>query len=238
MIHLCIAAVHVGRYLSTSANVYVNLRAFKNKQHTSKIAVISELLKHADDLGAKDAITGDGDFGTTLRTGCGALSAMVENGDMDTVDDGATVCQVIAEATGASMGGTSGNLTSTFFEACSRAYAVSRDWRQAFIAGTDAVSSVGHAKIGDRTLIDALQPAADVLSKGGSAVVAAESARLGANSTALLTTAKFGRSSHVSSENLMGVVDPGAEAVAIAIRAYAAACRCLELGEPSGRVSR
>jgi triose/dihydroxyacetone kinase / FAD-AMP lyase (cyclizing) len=204
---------------------------------TTQIAIIDELLKHADDLGAKDAMTGDGDFGTTLRTGCRALTTMVENGDMDTVDDGATVCRLVAESTGTSMGGTSGSLTSTFFEACSRAYAASADWRNAFIAGTDAVSTVGCAKIGDRTLIDALQPAADALSRGGNVFAAAESARLGANSTALLKTAKFGRSSHVSAGNLIGVVDPGAEAVAIALDAYAAACRSLEIGNPSAQSS-
>jgi dihydroxyacetone kinase len=76
--------------------------------------------------------------------------------------------------------------------------------------------------VGDRTLVDALQPAADALARGDGIVGAAERAREGADATASMRTARFGRSSHVSADHLLGVVDPGASAVAAAIEAYAA----------------
>jgi triose/dihydroxyacetone kinase / FAD-AMP lyase (cyclizing) len=183
---------------------------------------VTELLQHADRLGANDALTGDGDFGTTLRSGCEALQAMILADDFTRLDDAST-CLRISESTGASMGGTSGSLTSTFFEACSAEYATSGDWRRAFVVGTDAISTAGGANVGDRTMIDALRPAADILGSGGDVLAAAESAKRGAASTANMTTTKFGRSSHVSSAHLEGVIDPGAEAVAIALDAFAKA---------------
>jgi dihydroxyacetone kinase len=72
----------------------------------------------------------------------------------------------------------------------------------------------GGAMPGDRTMIDALEPALAELVSGKSVAIAAIAARKGANATAMMTKAKAGRSSYVSATNLQGIVDPGAEAVA------------------------
>ena len=55
-------------------------------------------------------------------------------------------------------------------------------------------------------------PALDALSGGLSA--AADAARDGADATAMIDRARAGRASYISSENLVGHNDPGAEAVA------------------------
>ena len=54
-----------------------------------------------------------------------------------------------------------------------------------------------------------------------SLTAAAQAARLGATSTADMHLARAGRSASVPGENLQGVVDPGAEAVALVFEALA-----------------
>ena len=62
-------------------------------------------------------------------------------------------------------------------------------------------------------MIDALLPALEALHLGPEA--AAKAAREGADAAARITTARAGRASYVSSSNLAGHNDPGAEAVAV-----------------------
>lgn len=71
----------------------------------------------------------------------------------------------------------------------------------------------GGADRGDRTLIDALQPALEAL-QSGDLEAAVSAAQQGADATASMSKAGAGRSSYVNKENLDGVADPGAVAVA------------------------
>ena len=75
------------------------------------------------------------------------------------------------------------------------------------------MQEIGGARIGDRTMVDALAPALEAFGESLSAAAAA--ARQGANFTATLTHAKAGRAAYVNAKQLEGHVDPGAEAVAI-----------------------
>ena len=65
---------------------------------------------------------------------------------------------------------------------------------------------------GDSTMIDALAPALAALPDGVGAAAAA--ARTGADNNATITKAKAGRPAYLPEQNLKGVNDPGAEAVA------------------------
>ena len=80
-------------------------------------------------------------------------------------------------------------------------------------AGLDRIKQVGGAQLGDRTMIDALEPALAALGSGLPA--ATKAARKGADSTANIVKAKAGRASYVSADKLKGHNDPGAEAVAL-----------------------
>ena len=60
---------------------------------------------------------------------------------------------------------------------------------------------------------DALQPALEALQKGN-IQAAAQAAQQGAEATSKMAKAGAGRSSYVNKENLDGVMDPGAVAVA------------------------
>jgi hypothetical protein len=68
-------------------------------------------------------------------------------------------------------------------------------------------------------MLDALIPAVAALDQGLPA--ASQAARQGAEHTATLTRANAGRASYVPAHALAGVVDPGAEAVALAFEALA-----------------
>jgi dihydroxyacetone kinase len=93
------------------------------------------------------------------------------------------------------------------------------DWAAAFSAAVVGVQELGGAERGDRTMVDALAPAADAFADElrRSSDLATALARMvdasaaGAAHTATLT-ARRGRSSYVG-ERAIGVPDPGAEAV-------------------------
>jgi dihydroxyacetone kinase len=83
----------------------------------------------------------------------------------------------------------------------------------ALLFGLEQMKRYGGADLGDRTLIDALQPALEAL-KDSDLNAAVKAAQDGAEATAQMQKANAGRSSYVNSDNLKGVKDPGAVAIA------------------------
>src|SRR6185437_14283647 len=94
-------------------------------------------------------------------------------------------------------------------------------WATALVAGCEGVMALGGARPGDRTMLDALVPAAEALQSAlragrpwrealGGAV---DAAREGAARTATMAPRR-GRSSYLG-DRALGHVDPGAEAVVI-----------------------
>ncbi len=119
------------------------------------------------------------------------------------------------------MGGSSGVLVSILLTTTARELSGGADAATALRAGLASVRDHGGARVGDRTFVDALEPALEALPDGVEA--AARAAREGADATGRMTTAKAGRSSYVREDQLDGVVDPGAEAVATVLEAWAGA---------------
>jgi dihydroxyacetone kinase len=119
----------------------------------------------------------------------------------------------ISDLLGKSMGGSSGVLLAIML--CAAAACCAGDSLTAALqAGLLRMKEIGGAKTGDRTMIDALEPALAALASGKSLAKAAAIAREGADATATMTRAGAGRSTYVSSASLKGVPDPGAVAVA------------------------
>lgn len=119
------------------------------------------------------------------------------------------------------MGGSSGVLMSLFFTAAGQALMQGRTFPDALLAGLTQLKFYGGAELGERTLIDALQPALEALRDDG-LDAAIRAAQRGAESTANMQNAKAGRASYVNSDNLNGVPDPGAVAVAEVFAAWGA----------------
>jgi ATP-dependent dihydroxyacetone kinase len=182
-----------------------------NAANRALINTCCEILIAAEaDLNALDARAGDGDTGTTLAT---AARALVGALDRLPLADLTQLYRAIGMELSQTMGGSSGVLLAIFFTAAGDASAGGKDWIAALVGGLDRVQQVGGAEIGDRTMIDALVPALEMLPVGLGA--AANAARKGANATGSITRAKAGRASYISQDRLAGINDPGAEAVAL-----------------------
>ncbi len=160
-------------------------------------------------LNALDAKSGDGDTGSTLA---GAARALIGAMDQLPLADHTQLYRAIGLELSQTMGGSSGVLLAIFFAAAGDAASSGLTMTGALKAGLERMSQIGGARLGDRTLIDALHPALEALDHGLAA--ATEAARAGANLTATMTRAKAGRAAYVSATSLEGHVDPGAEAVA------------------------
>lgn len=161
------------------------------------------------DLNALDLKSGDGDTGSTLAT---AARALIDALDRLPQADITQLYRAIGLELSQTMGGSSGVLLAIFFTAAGDASANGEDAVGSLKAALNRVQEVGGAQLGDRTMIDALSPALDALSGGLAAAAAA--ARKGADATSKIDHARAGRASYISSENLIGHNDPGAEAVA------------------------
>ena len=179
-------------------------------QHRALIRTCCEILIAEEAaLNALDAKSGDGDTGSTLATASRALIAAL---DRLPLADLTQLYRAIGMELSQTMGGSSGVLLAIFFAAAGDASGGGATWTEALVEGLHRVQQVGGAKRGDRTMIDALEPALAVLPQG--LAVAAVAARAGADHTASMTSARAGRSSYVGGDRLLGHNDPGAEAVA------------------------
>ena len=167
------------------------------------------LIAAEDDLNALDAKSGDGDTGSTLA---GAARALIGAMDSLPLADHTQLYRAIGLELSQTMGGSSGVLLAIFFAAAGDASSSGLSMREALQVGLDRMRQIGGANPGDRTMVDALLPALDALSQG--LAHSARAAREGANFTATIGKAKAGRATYISAGQLVGHVDPGAEAVA------------------------
>ena len=180
------------------------------------------------ELNALDAKIGDGDTGSTFATASRALLAEL---DRLPFGDPPALCASVADRLSTVMGGSSGILLSigvaamgaAVHEAASKNAAApdTIDWAKALHEGARRIQQYGGAALGDRTMLDALLPAAAALEAGAGLTAAAAAARRGADLTATMTRARAGRSSYVPPEALRGVADPGAVAMAAVFEAIA-----------------
>jgi dihydroxyacetone kinase len=181
------------------------------------VTICERLISLEAKLNELDAKAGDGDTGSTVATG--ARSVLDRLGTLPLADPAATLA-AIGDILGTSMGGSSGVLLSIFFTAAAQALDGGAGMAKALLAGLERITFYGGAGLGDRTMIDALEPALKALDAGGPQDAAAEAHR-GAEATAAMHKAKAGRSAYIGSQ-LYGVIDPGAYAVAEVFAAVAA----------------
>ncbi|MER8895029.1 dihydroxyacetone kinase subunit DhaK [Mesorhizobium sp. M0676] len=181
------------------------------------VTVCERLIALEETLNGLDAKAGDGDTGSTVATGA---RSVLERLDALPLADPAATLATIGDSLGVAMGGSSGVLLSIFFTAAAQASNGGATLSKALLAGLDRITFYGGARVGDRTMVDALEPALKALDAKG-LDAAATAARHGAEATAAMEKAKAGRSAYVGTK-LQGVVDPGAHAVAEVFAAAAA----------------
>jgi dihydroxyacetone kinase len=152
-----------------------------------------------------DGVAGDGDFGSTLVRGAGALAAAPPSGSA--ADRLREAGRLASDA----MGGSSGAFTGVALVRA--ASAVDEGAAAALAAAVAGIHEYGGAEPGDKTLIDALAPLADALGDDpGDVAAAVAAARAGADATAGMQ-ARRGRASYAGGD-VQEATDPGATAVA------------------------
>ena len=194
-------------------------------------AATNALIAQAPRLTQLDQVVGDGDLGISLERGARAVQAGLPSYPLD---DLAATLHALGVTLQRALGGTSGPLYAVLFvrsAAALRGHNVNdpATWAAAFQEGCAGIAELGGAAPGDRTMLDALLPAAEAFAAAiGSGRptadalrAAADAAAEGARATASLRP-RLGRSSYLG-DRALGHVDPGAEAVAVWLAALAPA---------------
>ncbi|RFU27276.1 hypothetical protein B7463_g9065, partial [Scytalidium lignicola] len=162
-----------------------------------------------------DTVVGDGDAGITLERGASAILKMLSETKLtgDVVLDISEITQIVEDA----MDGTSGALYAIFLNALIHALRQQSSagevtvsvWAAALQTACDALGKYTPAQPGDRTLIDALHPFVQTISKTGDVKKAAEASRAGAEGTKGMAP-KLGRTVYIGGSGFEQVPDPGA----------------------------
>jgi triose/dihydroxyacetone kinase / FAD-AMP lyase (cyclizing) len=192
----------------------------ENAQVAAYVTAITDTLIGLESrLNALDAKVGDGDTGSTFAHGAHAVAQQLAQ-QLLPLNDLPQLLLCVGERLATVMGGSSGVLMSIFFTAAGQKLQTGTTLVEALLNGLAQMKHYGGADMGDRTLIDALQPALHAWQEQG--IQAMElAAREGAEKTATMHKAEAGRSSYVNQQNLAGVADPGAVAVAEVLAALA-----------------
>lgn len=187
------------------------------------LAICSALKGAQDHLTDLDQVVGDGDIGISLARGAAAIESEFDSYDTSSA---AAILRAISATVRRAVGGTSGPLYALFLLRGAaalegRTTTEVEAWANALGEGCKGISEIGGASEGDRTMLDALIPAARALALPASAGLGldvllrkvTQAAAEGCNKTAQMMPRR-GRSSYIG-ERALGHVDPGAAAAAI-----------------------
>jgi dihydroxyacetone kinase len=207
---------------STLASARVAFTPSANSQVGDYVAQVTDTLSGLEaHLNALDAKVGDGDTGSTFAAGAREIAGLQQRQQLP-LNDLPTLFALIGERLTVVMGGSSGVLMSIFFTAAGQKLEQGASVAEALNAGLGQMKFYGGADEGDRTMIDALQPAlAALLAEPGNLQAAFAAAQAGADRTCQSSKAGAGRASYLNSESLLGNMDPGAHAVAMVFKALA-----------------
>ena len=180
-----------------------------------------------DELCRLDAAAGDGDHGLTMALAARAVRQALAD-PQDESDHEVLVKMALAMA---SVGGASGPIyTSGLLAVATKLDELPPGPMTAVKmlalgeAAENAISAIGHAKPGDKTILDALHPAVEALRRGQDLAAAAKAARAGAEASAEMV-ATIGRASRLG-ERSRGLPDPGATSLALILESvHTAAAR-------------
>jgi len=196
-------------------------------------AACKALIEAEGQLTEMDRVTGDGDLGASMARAAHAVLASLGSYPLDDVP---ATLKALGQTLRRQLGGSSGPLYGVLFLRCASVLEGSgqaewRDgaqWSQALQQGCDAISELGAAKPGDRSMLDALDPFARALKDqvGNKTLREAVMAAVAAAEHGVEATARMkplvGRSSYLG-DRVLGHPDPGAKAVSVWLRAAAEA---------------
>lgn len=189
------------------------------------------IAENASMLTDLDTAIGDGDHGENMKRGFKAIETKLAAGPAPA--DLSALFKLVGMTLLSSVGGAAGPLYGGFFLALSRASAGKeklnkQELGDVLAEGLADIQKRGKARLGDKTMVDALSPALDVYraTPDGNVVAAVnaavEQAHRSAEATIPLKALK-GRASYLG-ERSVGHQDPGATSSWLLLRALASAC--------------
>jgi len=175
------------------------------------------LVDHVEELTDLDSAIGDGDHGLNMRRGALAIQAKMAELETKSLNEALKIMGMTCMST---VGGSSGPVFGTLMVTLSRELPeqpASADVARALAAGIAALSKLGKVEVGQKTLLDVLDPVQKVLAAGGDGLVARvkQCALDSAQATAQMDAIK-GRASFLGARAL-GHVDPGSRSMALII---------------------
>jgi dihydroxyacetone kinase-like protein len=191
--------------------------------HLSLIRAASQtLIDHVDELTELDCAIGDGDHGLNMKRGALAIQARLgEWRDAsaslnETLKAAGTTCM-------ATIGGSSGPVFGTLLVTLAKELPPEprpADLGAVLAAAIAALTRLGKAEVGQKTLLDVLDPVQRMLVSGSGADLAARVRQCALDSAAATATlaASRGRASFLG-ERALGHVDPGSRSTALIIAA-------------------
>lgn len=205
------------------------MQIFENKNGMPILkTMVKAIQNNKEYLGDIDGLIGDGDHGMNMNKGFSVFGERFLGGEISFTDGLDELGTVLLNEIGGSMGPIYGTV---FMDMAEEGEGVEKIGTAVFAdmlkAGLDGLKGIVDAKVGDKTLVDALSPAVDALQKaekdGKDFSVALEdmkaAAKQGQESTRDMV-AKFGRSSRLG-ERSRGVLDAGATSCYILLEAMA-----------------
>ena len=182
-------------------------------------AATQTLIDHVDELTALDQAIGDGDHGLNMRRGAQAIQAKLAELEGKSLNEALKIMGMTCMATiGGASGPVFGTLMVTLAKELPEAPAVD-DIARALDASIAALTRLGKAEVGQKTLLDVLAPVQVLLAQGGDDIVARvrQCALDSAEATASIPATR-GRSSFLG-DRALGHVDPGSRSVSLVIAA-------------------
>ena len=205
------------------------MKVFKNADGKPVLfAMVKVIQENKEYLGEIDGFIGDGDHGMNMNKGFSLFEERYKNKNFTFTEGLDGLGTILFSEIGGSMGPIYGSFLCGTAEAGKGYDGIGvNELTKMFKTGLDELCDIVEAKVGDKTLIDSLQPSIDSLSlsveNNHSFVLALENmikaAEKGRDSTKNLQ-AKFGRSSRLG-ERSIGVLDAGATSCCLILVAIA-----------------
>lgn len=183
------------------------------------------LIDHVEELTQLDQAIGDGDHGLNMKRGALAIQAKLPAMQDAQLHE---ALNIMGKTCIAMIGGSSGPVFGTLLLTLGKQLPIkptANDFAPALRASIEALTSLGKAEVGQKTLLDVLDPVQKVLALGGNHLLVrvAQCARDSAEATANMDATR-GRSSFLG-DRAKGHVDPGSRSMALII---ASICNTLD----------
>lgn len=179
-------------------------------------AAADTIAAHAEELTALDQAIGDGDHGLNMKRGFEAVRAEADAFAAKPLPD---ALKAIGTKLVMTVGGASGPLFGTLFLALGKEISANPDRANltaAFGKAIEAVAARGKSQVGQKTMLDVLQPVHDALAGGKTATEIADVADAAAEATVPMKALR-GRASFLGDRSI-GHMDAGARSTALLVR--------------------